>query len=106
MDYAQSQTLTDAQDLAALGRRHGMSTVHLRLAFARGLHPFYPPSLEVSNSQRQLASFTHAYAHVLDKILSISSHGPRVSVASAGTTIITCCEHVNAAAFQRISAKI
>ncbi len=58
-DYAQSHTLTDAQDLATLGRRHGMSTVHLRLAFARGLHPFYPPSLEVSSSQRQLAHCTH-----------------------------------------------
>ena len=39
------------QDLATLGLRHGMSTVHLRLAFARGLHPFYPPSLEASPFQ-------------------------------------------------------
>ena len=46
------------QDLATLGRRYGMSTVHLRLAFARGLHPFYPPSLEVSRSQGCPASLT------------------------------------------------
>lgn len=44
----QSQLIRGVQDLATLGRRHGMPTVHLRLAFARGLHPFYPPSLEAS----------------------------------------------------------
>ena len=58
------------QDLAILGRRHGMSTVHLRLAFARGLHPFYPPSLEVSHSQRQLACFSSCPRCLLYLIIS------------------------------------
>ena len=30
-----------------LERRHGQGNVQLRLRFKRGLHPFYPPSVEL-----------------------------------------------------------
>ena len=30
-----------------LERRHGQGSVQLRLRFKRGLHPFYPPSVEL-----------------------------------------------------------
>lgn len=30
-----------------LKRRHGVDKVHVRIAFARGLYPFHPPSVEV-----------------------------------------------------------
>ena len=45
------RTSTGVQDMATLSHRGPVSTVHLRLAFARGLHPFYPPSLEVRRFQ-------------------------------------------------------
>lgn len=35
------------QDMAELRRRHGHAGVRLRLRFKRGLHPFYPPSVEL-----------------------------------------------------------
>ncbi|KAK9830590.1 hypothetical protein WJX81_002568 [Elliptochloris bilobata] len=36
-----------AQDIAEMERRHGQCGVRLRLRFKRGLHPFYPPSVEL-----------------------------------------------------------
>lgn len=38
---------TPLQDLAVLQQRHGYSHVQLQLMFKRGLHPFYPPQLEL-----------------------------------------------------------
>ena len=35
------------QDLRELDRRHGARKVCLRMAFKRGLHPFYPPAVQV-----------------------------------------------------------
>lgn len=36
-----------AADMDAVARRCAVSTVQLRLTFMRGLHPFFPPRLEV-----------------------------------------------------------
>jgi baculoviral IAP repeat-containing protein 6 len=36
-----------ARDMDEVSRRHACSSVHLRVRFMRGLHPFYPPSVEV-----------------------------------------------------------
>lgn len=35
------------QDMREVSRRYAYSTVRLRLRFMRGLHPFFPPSVEV-----------------------------------------------------------
>lgn len=35
------------QDMEVLRRRHAYSTVKLAVRFMRGLHPFFPPSVEV-----------------------------------------------------------
>ena len=35
------------QELKQLGKQHGLSSVQLRLTFKRGLHPFYPPLVEL-----------------------------------------------------------
>lgn len=36
-----------ATDLYQTGRHFGLSSVHLQITFKRGLHPFYPPSIQV-----------------------------------------------------------
>ncbi|KAI8463576.1 MAG: hypothetical protein J3K34DRAFT_462370 [Monoraphidium minutum] len=36
-----------AKDMEAVSRRHAYSTLQLRFTFMRGLHPFFPPRLEV-----------------------------------------------------------
>lgn len=36
-----------SQDLAWLSRQGGSDSVHLRLHFKRGLHPFFPPRVEL-----------------------------------------------------------
>ena len=36
-----------AADLQQAGRKYGVSSVQLQINFKRGLHPFYPPSLQV-----------------------------------------------------------
>ena len=38
---------TRLQGLHAIHQQHDCSHVHLRLSFKRGLHPFYPPSLDL-----------------------------------------------------------
>jgi hypothetical protein len=35
------------QDLTQCQKQHGFSMVQLRLTFMRGLHPFYPPAVEI-----------------------------------------------------------
>jgi hypothetical protein len=35
------------QDMDAVSRRHSTTTLQLRFTFMRGLHPFYPPRVEV-----------------------------------------------------------
>ncbi len=35
------------QELKQLRKRHGLGSVQLRLTFKRGLHPFYPPLVEL-----------------------------------------------------------
>lgn len=35
------------QDMAEVSTKYAVSSVQLRFSFMRGLHPFYPPSLEV-----------------------------------------------------------
>ncbi len=35
------------QDMLEVSRRFSQSTVHLRFSFKRGLHPFYPPAVEI-----------------------------------------------------------
>lgn len=35
------------QGLHAVHQQHGCNHVHMRLSFKRGLHPFYPPSLDL-----------------------------------------------------------
>ena len=58
-----------SQDMETLSRRRAVSTVHLRLAFARGLHPFYPPSVEVRrfhcSSLRPFAAFLATAARTI-----------------------------------------
>lgn len=41
------------QDLAALRRQGGSDSVHLRLRFKRGLHPFFPPRVELMGPRFQ-----------------------------------------------------
>lgn len=36
-----------AQDMEVLRKRHAYSTVKLAIRFMRGLHPFFPPAVEV-----------------------------------------------------------
>jgi hypothetical protein len=39
--------LRTQQDMDAVARRHSTTTLQLRFTFMRGLHPFYPPRVEV-----------------------------------------------------------
>ena len=39
--------LVHIQDLATLKDRGGEGCVHLRLKFKRGLHPFFPPAVQL-----------------------------------------------------------
>ena len=42
-----SSLVQNTQDMVELERQHGPGSVQLRLKFKRGLHPFYPPSVEL-----------------------------------------------------------
>ena len=46
------------QDMDAVSRRYAYSTLQLRFTFMRGLHPFFPPLLEVRPAR------THAAANM------------------------------------------
>lgn len=56
--HPESSGLAWCQDMKVLQRRCGVDKVHLRLSFARRLHPFYPPFVEVS-IERKPKLFEH-----------------------------------------------
>mmetsp|Transcript_5781 Transcript_5781/g.16229 ORF Transcript_5781/g.16229 Transcript_5781/m.16229 type:complete len:994 (+) Transcript_5781:105-3086(+) len=53
------------KDLAQLQQAHGYDFVELRVAFMRGLHPFYPPKVEVVRPRMPLAVVCALASHPL-----------------------------------------
>lgn len=53
--------------MEAVSRRYAYSTLQLRFTFMRGLHPFFPPRLEVGASCQHTARL-HINLHQLDPL--------------------------------------